>query len=75
MDEIQKVRENRLRRAAARQGCVLIKSRRRDRRALDYGAYFVADASTNALVAGDSASGGGLSLDQVETYLSRGAER
>ncbi len=75
MDEIRKVRENRLRRVAARQGCVLMKSRRRDRRALDYGTYVLADARTNALVASDPASGGGLSLDQVETYLSQGAER
>ena len=34
-----KVRENRLRRMAERQGLILEKSRRRDRRALGFGKY------------------------------------
>ena len=37
MDQDQKVRENRMRRAAERQGFVLEKSRRRDPRAIGYG--------------------------------------
>jgi hypothetical protein len=36
---VDKVRENRLRRMAERQGYVLEKSRRRDRRARDFGRY------------------------------------
>lgn len=36
---VDKVEENRLRRMAGRQGFVLEKSRRRDRRARDYGMY------------------------------------
>jgi hypothetical protein len=37
MDQAEKVRENRLRRMAERQGYALRKPRRRDTRALDYG--------------------------------------
>jgi hypothetical protein len=37
MEQDEKVRENRLRRMAARQGLALRKPRRRDTRALDYG--------------------------------------
>ena len=43
MTDDEKVRENRLRRAAARQGLRLEKSRRRDERALDYGRYWLVD--------------------------------
>src|SRR3954469_13220726 len=39
----EKVRENRLRRLAARQGRILVKSRRRDPRADDYGLYVLVD--------------------------------
>ena len=38
-----KVRENRLRRMATRQGLHLVKSRRRDPQALDFGTYGLAD--------------------------------
>ena len=49
-----KVLENRLRRMLQRRGYQLIKSRRRDPRAIDYGGYMIADASTNGVVAGGS---------------------
>jgi hypothetical protein len=74
----EKVRENRARRAAARQGLVLTKSRRRDPRALDYGVYWVAQAT---------APGGGwrsedvispergMTIDEVEKFLADGVER
>jgi len=39
--ESQKVRENRLRRMAERQGFKLVKSRRKDRRAIDWGTYWL----------------------------------
>jgi hypothetical protein len=42
-DQTEKVRENRIRRAAERQGLALSKSRRRDPRALDYGVYRLRD--------------------------------
>lgn len=44
----EKVYENRLRRVAERQGLRLIKSRRRDPRATDYGMYALVDVHTNA---------------------------
>ena len=65
----EKVRENRLRRMAERQGLRVIKSRRRDPRALDFGTYGLVDVRTNTLEAGDVNSGYGLTLDQVEAAL------
>ncbi|MGH3380230.1 MAG: hypothetical protein ACRDP6_36405 [Actinoallomurus sp.] len=62
-----KVRENRLRRAAERQGYQLTKSRRRDPRAVDFGAYWIVDPNTNSIAAGDSNTG--MSLDDVEAWL------
>ncbi len=58
-----KVRENKARRAAARQGLRLAKSRTRDGRATDYGTFMVVDVEGNWLVAE------GLYLDEVERYL------
>ena len=69
MGETEKVRENRLRRMAARQGLVLKKSRRRDPRALGYGGYMLVDAFTNSVVAGELDSPRALTLDDVEAYL------
>ncbi|MEU8220897.1 hypothetical protein AB0C47_34715 [Micromonospora taraxaci] len=60
-----KVRENRLRRMADRQGLTLVKSRRRDPRALDFGVYWLADPSTSTMRTGER----GLSLDEIEAYL------
>jgi hypothetical protein len=62
------VRENRLRRMAQRQGLILRKSRRRDPRAVDFGSYWLIDASTNALVAGGQF---GMSLDSIEEHLTQ----
>jgi len=64
MSDPEKVRENRLRRMARRQGLALRKSRRRDTRAVDYGQYLLVDARLNAAVAQPLAS-----LDQVEEIL------
>lgn len=60
----EKVRENRLRRAAARQGLALAKSRRRDPRALDFGLYWLTDQD-GAFVTPES----GTDLDEIERYL------
>jgi hypothetical protein len=68
--EQQKVREARLRRAAARQGLRLQKSRRRDPRARDYGRYWLTDVYTNRGVAGDM---DGCTLDEIERVLNRKA--
>ena len=60
-----KARENRLRLTASRQGLTLVKARRRDRNAVDYGHYWL--ARPGGQVRGGRA---GLSLDQVEAILS-----
>lgn len=65
-----KVRENRLRRMAERQGLALFKSRRRDPRAIDYGCWMIVDPTINAVVAGTAATGRPeMSLDDVEAWL------
>lgn len=64
MNQADKVRENRLRRAATRQGLRLSRSRRRDTRALDYGEYSLHNRA-GALIA--TCPG----LDGVEAHLLR----
>lgn len=64
-----KVRENRLRRMAERQGVRLEKSRRRDPRAADYGTYSLIDANTNVPIIGGGSGVTGLTLDEVEKRL------
>ena len=64
-----KIRENRLRRAAQRQGLRLTKSRRRDYRAVDYETYGLITVDGGVLVAGDPNHGYGLTLDQIEREL------
>lgn len=63
-----KVRENRLRRMAQRQGLQLVKSRRRDPRAIGYGGFMLVD-DRNVAVYGEVDSARALDLDQVEDYL------
>lgn len=62
-----KARENRASRAARRQGVVLVKSRRRDPNADDYGMYVLPDDRDHAKDLFES--GEGLSLDAVEASL------
>jgi hypothetical protein len=61
----QKVRENRLRRVAARRGLRLVKSRRRDEKALDFGRYWLLSRAGSVIAAGDWGS----SLDEIEEQL------
>jgi hypothetical protein len=68
MVDPERTREQRLRRMADRQGLRLVKSRRRDPRALDYGDYMLVDAATNGVVAGEIGRLH-LSLDDIERYL------
>jgi hypothetical protein len=71
----EKVRENRLRRMAERQGLALKKSRRRDPRAIDYGMYMLVDLHSNNVVAGTEGTGRpNLSLDEVEDWLTNPVE-
>jgi hypothetical protein len=71
----QKVRENRLRRVAQRQGLLLVKSRRRDPRAHDFGLYaLVRDTAGNLLpdnqvAISAFANGEGVTLDEIEKEL------
>ncbi len=64
-DSEYKVLENRLRRAARRQGLQLEKSRTRDPQALDYGKYWLLD-DRNIVVYGHGHSA---TLDQIAEYL------
>jgi hypothetical protein len=69
-DTTEKVRENRLRRMAERQGLRLMKTRRRDPRAYDFGTYMLIDARTDGIVAaGSHETGYGLTLDEIERRL------
>jgi hypothetical protein len=71
---MDKVRENRLRRMADRQGLRLSRSRARDPRALTFGCYRLQDARTALGVPVEDPLGRGYpfhSLDQVEAWLSR----
>jgi hypothetical protein len=65
-DAVAKAREVRLRRAAARQGLRLEKSKLRDPRAREYGRYLLSDATTRAVVGQPW-----ITLDEVEEYLNR----
>jgi hypothetical protein len=64
-----KVQENRVRRAALRQGLRLAKSRRRDPNAIDYDGYMLVDAKQNFVVAGATPVPYFLSLDDAEAWL------
>lgn len=64
MNNDEKVRENRLRRAADRQRVTLTKSRRRDQKAWDYGRFWLHD-HTGALICPED----GLTIEQVEQRL------
>lgn len=67
MSDIEfKVLENRLRRAADRQGYQLVKSRRRDPRAVDYGRYWLIELNTRGATLGGE---WGTTLDDVAEYL------
>lgn len=72
MDSHEKVRENRLRRMAARQGYRLVKSRRRDPLAVDYGRYRIETGDGVEATGFDSPMGWGLTLDEVEKRLKVG---
>jgi hypothetical protein len=63
MDTADKVRENRARRAVARQGYRLVKIRRRDPRAIDYGKF--------VLMPPRGVGRGPLTLEQVESWVER----
>jgi hypothetical protein len=67
----EKIRENRLRRMAARQGLVLKKSARRDHLALDYGMYALVPVEHNLLGRGAVSGRFDMTIDQVEERLTQ----
>ena len=72
----EKVRENRLRRMAERQGLRLVKSRRRDPLALDYQLYALISEKEYGIESGWQKGGRfGYTLDEVEERLSRRTRR
>jgi anti-sigma B factor antagonist len=69
MGDDDRVRENRLRRMAARQGLRLLKSTRRDQYADGYGTYRLVGARDGEHRYGDAVTGYGMDLDAVEQQL------
>lgn len=63
MASYDKVRDNRLRRMADRQGLILARSRRRDPLATDYGLYTLTDKVQGLTIAA------GWTMDRAEEYL------
>jgi hypothetical protein len=74
-DQAEKVRENRLRRMAERQGLRLVKSRRRDPLALDYDRWMVVDIDTDGVVVGAEVGRPNMTIDEVEDWLEKGWRR
>jgi len=68
-----KVRVNKLRRVAERQGMKLHKVRRYDPKAIDYGTFYLWDTRHNALIfpASYEETGIGASLEEIEEYLTK----
>jgi hypothetical protein len=69
VDATEKVREARLRRMAKRQGLQLVKSRRRDPLAVDYGRYVLVDANGAPTAADELVSAHAMTMDDVEDLL------
>ena len=69
MERSEKVRENRLRRVAYRRGLRLMKSRRRDPMAIDYGGWMLVDLYNNFVVSGADPYPFSMDLDEVEEFL------
>ena len=66
---MDKIRENRLRRAASRQGLALSRSRRRDPHAIDFGGYMLVDAMRNTVAFGGHPHAFSADLDDIEGFL------
>ena len=66
VDNAEKVRENRSRRAAKRRGLDLVKSRTRDPKALEYGRWWIVDLETREVIYGADQR---RTLEDVEAWL------
>jgi hypothetical protein len=71
METAEKVWENRLRRMADRQGLRLVKSRRRDPRAIGFARFALLNAESGTVAAGVGRFGPEYTLDEVEEFLMR----
>ena len=69
IESTDRAREARLRRAAARQGLKLQKSRRRDWSA---GLYGILDNASNSVVVGFETGQPDMDLDEIEHFLAHG---
>jgi hypothetical protein len=71
MTNMEKTRENRLRRKLGRMGYRLARTRRKDPDAIDYGKYAIIDAQTNCTVAGTNknCSWYEFDLDDTEKWI------
>ena len=81
MSDQRKIREDRLRRMAHRQGLQLVKNPRRDARAFDFGTYMLVKAENPEELVADfgwayAARPEGASwLDDIEAHLTRNGEQ
>ncbi|OYW61981.1 MAG: hypothetical protein B7X99_12155 [Rhizobiales bacterium 17-65-6] len=60
---------------AQRQGLRLLKSRRRDPLAVDFGGYMLVDEATNGVVLGSGAFSFQADIEDVDAYLSGAPEQ
>ena len=75
MEVEEKVRENKLRRVAERRGFQIVKSRRKDPQAVDFGGYMLTDIRTNAVVLGSGAFAYSATLEDIENYFGLKADK
>ncbi len=71
--ELEKTRINRVRRVAARRRLSLVRKRRYDRTAADYGKYQLLELDTNKVLIGERPYPFCATLDEVERYLAQHA--
>jgi hypothetical protein len=69
MDRATKVKEIRLRRVAARRGLRLVRSRRRDPQAVEFGLYLLVSDSRRSPVTYAELRREGVTLDEIEKRL------
>jgi hypothetical protein len=67
----EKALENRVRQVAEQRGLKLMKSQRRDPRALDYDGYMLVDVAKNFVVFGGSPNPYRATIEEIEAYLNK----
>jgi hypothetical protein len=69
MERSEKVRENRIRRKLHRLGYCLVKSKRKDPDAFDYGMYLITNENNHLVWGGLHTGKPDLTLDDVEEWI------